>query len=183
MYLAVIEPIILYAASARSPASKKLSVQRRLSAVQRGYAQKICRSYRTSSLKSALILAGLLPLDLRIQEAVNVYEAKQGKSIDPDTLRGHNMSGLQIFTDRSRVEGKVGAALSCWHDKEEICSKKYKVEFYCTAFQAEMFALYKATKMILTNRSRNASVVSQRFDIVTGTLKGPRNSPHPCFPN
>lgn len=194
MYMAVIEPIILYAASSWAPASKKITVQKRLNAVQRGFAQKICRSYRTVSLNAALIISGLLPLDLRIQEAASIYEAKRGKPQDflggrqvekktsylraphpsaaveidfkclenanPDTLADHNVSGLLIFTDGSKIEGKVGAALSCWRENMEIRTKKYKLEPFCTVFQAEMYALYQATEIILEGPEDSANVFS-----------------------
>ncbi|CAK1595525.1 unnamed protein product [Parnassius mnemosyne] len=79
MYTAVVEPVILYAASAWAPAAKKLGVRKQLNTVQRGFAQKIIKSYRTVSLHSALALSGLLPLDLRVQEAASLFEARRGK--------------------------------------------------------------------------------------------------------
>lgn len=45
---------------------------------QRGFAQKIARTYRTASLSAATLLAGLLPLDLRIKESATIYEIKRG---------------------------------------------------------------------------------------------------------
>ncbi|KAL0861194.1 hypothetical protein ABMA27_009674 [Loxostege sticticalis] len=69
IYVAVVEPVIMYAASAWAPAAKKL-----------GFAQKMVKAYRTVSLNSALLLAGILPLDLRIQEAAALYEVKRGYS-------------------------------------------------------------------------------------------------------
>ncbi|GBP31133.1 hypothetical protein EVAR_77430_1 [Eumeta japonica] len=48
----------------------------------KGFAIKISRAYRTVSLTSAMILAGLLPLDLRIREAEALYKAKKGLSMD-----------------------------------------------------------------------------------------------------
>ncbi|KAL0879138.1 hypothetical protein ABMA27_002934 [Loxostege sticticalis] len=74
------EPVIMYAASAWAPAASKLGVRKELDTVQRGFAQKLVKAYRTVSLNSALLLAGLLPLDLRIQEAAALYEVKRGYS-------------------------------------------------------------------------------------------------------
>lgn len=82
IYVAVIEPIVLYAASAWHQAAKKLMVRKQLDSIQRGFAQKICKAYRTVSLTSALILSGTLPLDLRIHEAATLYEVKRGYSED-----------------------------------------------------------------------------------------------------
>ncbi|CAK1602630.1 unnamed protein product [Parnassius mnemosyne] len=69
IYLATVEPIILYAASVWAQAAKKLGIIKQLAVVQRGIAQKLCKAYRTVSLNSALVLAGILPLDLRVPHA------------------------------------------------------------------------------------------------------------------
>lgn len=78
IYTAAVEPVILYAASVWAPAAEKIGIQNTLGALQRGFAQKICGAYRTVSLNSALLLSGLLPLDLRISEAASLYEIKRG---------------------------------------------------------------------------------------------------------
>lgn len=78
MYTAIVEPTIMYAASVWYRAARKQNAQKILNQVQRAFAQKISKSYRIVSLHSALILAGILPLDLRIQEAAKLYEAKRG---------------------------------------------------------------------------------------------------------
>lgn len=195
IYVAVIEPIIMYAASVWAPAAKKLTIRKQLDTVQRGFAQKICRSYRTVSLSASLILARLIPLDLRIQEVAALYEAKRGKPLDqvigdrelearvsflkaphpetaieidfqclenlqPDTLKEYDIKGPMIFTDGSKIEGKVGAALSWWKEEREIKSSKFKLEDFCTVFQAEMFALHQATSQILKSKEKFVNILS-----------------------
>ncbi|XP_063834856.1 uncharacterized protein LOC135084043 [Ostrinia nubilalis] len=181
IYVATVEPIIMYAAAAWAPASKKLGVQKLLSAVQRGFAQKLCKSYRTVSLHSALALAGILPLDLRIQEAAALYEARRGSPLpvlgdretesavrfseaphpaehmslefislaDQQLVNQHNVQAVRIFTDGSKIEGKVGAALSWWNNETEIRNLKLGLSAYCTVYQAELLAIWKATSEIL----------------------------------
>ncbi|GBP54533.1 hypothetical protein EVAR_43405_1 [Eumeta japonica] len=67
-YVAVIEPIVLYAASAWSLTEVFLMNRKRQETLQRGFAQKICKSYRTISLNgiSALVLSGLLCHSIQI---------------------------------------------------------------------------------------------------------------------
>ncbi|XP_047997724.1 uncharacterized protein LOC125235264 [Leguminivora glycinivorella] len=178
IYTAVIEPIIMYAASAWAPAAKKLCIRNHLNAVQRSFAQKICKAYRTVSLNSALLLSGLLPLDLRIQEAAKIFEAKRGipqpligdrelelkashtaaphpaesKSFSyecEDQETEEDSHDVRLFTDGSKIQNKVGASLSCWNNGVEIKAHKYKLESYCTVFQAEMYAVLKATEFVL----------------------------------
>ncbi|XP_049869337.1 uncharacterized protein LOC126369089 [Pectinophora gossypiella] len=194
IYMAVIEPTILYAASVWAAAAAKITVQKQLNAIQRGFAQKICRGYRTVSLNAALIIAGILPLDLRVQEAAKLYEAKRGRPLehldggyladreieekecflkvmhpaseediefqclentDPQTLEEYHITGSMIFTDGSKIGGKVGAALSRWLGGREVEHKKFKLEPYCSVFQAELFALWRAVEMASAHEVTN----------------------------
>lgn len=181
IYTAVVEPVILYAAIAWAPSARKIGTQKALNAVQRGFAQKLCKSYRTVSLNSALVLAGILPLDLRIQEAAALYEARRGSSRlvlgDRETERvvgfaeiphpalhveltfeslttqaqvdNSNGQAVKIYTDGSKLEGKVGAALSIWDGETETKAIKLSLAAYCTVYQAEILAICRATEEAL----------------------------------
>ncbi|XP_063835567.1 uncharacterized protein LOC135084759 [Ostrinia nubilalis] len=192
IYIATVEPIIMYAAAAWAPASEKLGVRKLLSTVQRGFAQKLCKSYRTVSLHSALALAGILPLDLRIQEAAALYKARRGSPppalgdretesvirfsealhpaehidlefmslVDQQRVEQHNMQAVRIFTDGSKIEGKVGAALSVWNNEAETSSLKLALSAYCSVYQAELLAICKASGMILRRGEDSYGVYS-----------------------
>ncbi|XP_050553864.1 uncharacterized protein LOC126911310 [Spodoptera frugiperda] len=82
IYVAVIEPIVLYAANVWAPVTELELIKKQLNALQRGFAQKICRAYRTVSLTSATVLSGTIPLDLRVQESASLYRTKRGFSHD-----------------------------------------------------------------------------------------------------
>ncbi|GBP57381.1 hypothetical protein EVAR_27412_1 [Eumeta japonica] len=75
------EPIVLYASCAWAPATGKFVVRKMLDVVQRSVALKACRAHHTVSLRSALILSRLLPLDIRVKEAAWLYEVKRGKDL------------------------------------------------------------------------------------------------------
>lgn len=192
IYSATVEPIIMYAASAWAPAASKLGVRKLLDSVQRGFAQKLCKSYRTVSLHSALTLAGILPLDLRIQEAAALYETKRGSPLpelgdretessvgfaetphpathiaiaferlsDQSLVDRHNVQEVRIFTDGSKIEGKVGAALSVWKGESEVRNQKFCLSAYCTVYQAELLAICKATGGILKGREKSYGLYS-----------------------
>ncbi|CAK1594233.1 unnamed protein product [Parnassius mnemosyne] len=98
IYVSVVEPIVLYAASVWASASQKISIQKHLNTLQRGFAQKICKAYRTVSLNSALILTGLLPLDIRLREAARLYEAKRGKPQE-DILGDRKVEVKELFIE------------------------------------------------------------------------------------
>ncbi|XP_052741604.1 uncharacterized protein LOC128198763 [Bicyclus anynana] len=186
IYVAVIEPIVLYAGSVWYPATELQMIRDLLNGLQRGYAQKICKAYRTVSLTSALVLSGLLPLDIRVQEAAQLYLAKKGKSkdflppgremeqwvhyldqphpstltetnyeiletLDEETINSHHVTGPIIYTDGSKIDGKVGAALTWWENGAETKFQQFKLDPACTVFQAELYALHKA--VLLAKRS------------------------------
>ncbi|KAJ2946800.1 hypothetical protein O0L34_g12863 [Tuta absoluta] len=194
IYVAVVEPIILYAASVWAEASDRIGIQKHLNVVQRGFAQKICKAYRTTSLNAALVLSGLLPLDLRIKENAKLYEAKRGKpqeilgdrkveektcylkalhparetdvsfthleDMEPHTIANNRIEGPSIYTDGSKIDGKVGAALTLWQNGAEVKMKKYKLEPFCTVYQAEMYALHQAIDMASEIEGNTVNILS-----------------------
>ncbi|CAH2106387.1 unnamed protein product [Euphydryas editha] len=195
IYVAVIEPIVLYAASAWSPAAEKLSIRKQLDSLQRGFAQKICKAYRTVSLTSALVLSGLLPLDLRIREAAMLYKTKKGhcvdflppgrelerrvgpmqnphpsllitteyerlESLNPQILEEHHIDGPLIYTDGSKIEGKVGAALTWWDQGREVRHSTFRLESHNTVFQSEMYALFRAVDMARQSKEGSINILS-----------------------
>ncbi|XP_045505008.1 uncharacterized protein LOC123701548 [Colias croceus] len=193
IYIAVIEPTILYASAAWAPTAEKMGVQKRLNTVQRGFAQKICRAYRTVSLNSAMLLAGILPLDLRILEASRLYEIGRGVS-HPAVLRDREVERMapaiedphpaeqvelgfglvdedtyadvvdshvhRVYTDGSKIEGRVGAALSVWKGEAETKAVKLALPPYCTVYQAELLALKRAVDIACKSGAAKVGVFS-----------------------
>nr|XP_013189923.1 unnamed protein product [Amyelois transitella] len=187
IYTASVEPIILYAASAWAPAAEKIGAQKQLNAVQRGFAQKIYRAYRTVSLNSALVLSGLLPLDLRIREAASLYKIKKGAPLpelpgreierpapameaphpaehidldfvcleDQGQVDSSSDFDVRIYTDGSKIDGRVGAALSIWKGQAETRSVKLSLPSYCSVYQAELLAICEAVRRILECRAES----------------------------
>ncbi|XP_073958603.1 uncharacterized protein [Choristoneura fumiferana] len=192
IYVATVEPIILYAASVWAPAVSKLCVMRQLATVQRGIAQKLCKAYRTVSLNAALVLAGILPLDLRVREAALLYEAKRGipqpilggwevermasaleaphpaerrelelvSLANREEVDANSNFAVRIFTDGSKIEGKVGAALSIWNGESETKTLKLALPSFCTVYQAELLALSRATGVILGQKAATFGIYS-----------------------
>ena len=209
IYAAAVEPVVLYAACAWSQAATKLGVRKQLNALQRGFAQKLCKAYRTVSLNSALLLAGILPLDLRIREVASLYEAKKGITseelrgmevermapaieaphpaeqiclefgslIDEDQYRRHSNFAIRIFTDGSKIEGRVGAALSVWKADAEIKALKFALPSFCTVYQAELLALCRAGDEALKSRECSFGIFSDSMAALQ-TVTNP-GSTHP----
>ncbi|CAK1546358.1 unnamed protein product [Leptosia nina] len=177
IYTAVLEPIILYASPAWGDAANKLSIINKLKQIQRKFAIKIIKAYKTVSYEASLTIAGLLPLDLKIKELVKLYKIKKGiendyKELEPETkvdfkTKPHpakeirlkfravttekeldKIEGIRIFTDGSKIEGKVGAAYVVIKNGKEITNKKLKLGNQCSVYQAELLAIIKALEAL-----------------------------------
>ncbi|CAH3818522.1 unnamed protein product [Pieris brassicae] len=74
----------MYASAVWAREVNKVCLRKKLENVQRNFAQKIARCYKTVSCGAATVLAGILPLDLRIKEAAALYEARTQRNVDPD---------------------------------------------------------------------------------------------------
>ncbi|KAJ0179384.1 hypothetical protein K1T71_005096 [Dendrolimus kikuchii] len=168
----------MYAASAWAPANAKLGVRKQVGVVQRGFAQKLCKAYRIVSLNASIVLAGILPLDIRIQKSKVLYETKRGvvlpvladKEVERRVAYVHKPHptehiiigavAVRIFTDRSKIDGKVGASLSVWDNDGETTNRRLKLSSYCTVYQAELCALCKATEEILASPNDSFGIYS-----------------------
>lgn len=208
IYTAVIEPIVTYGACAWDKATELTKNRKKLDALQRNFAQKVCKAYRTTSLTSTSILAGILPLDLRIQEVATLYRAKRGISSDflppgchleqkveykhlphpsthtsvefelledmsPQTQETLRIAGPQIYTDGSKMEGKVGAALTWWENGREALHELYSLDPTCTVFQSELYALHRAVLRARASSERLVNILSDSRSSLE-MLSGPK---------
>ncbi|GBP89128.1 hypothetical protein EVAR_67924_1 [Eumeta japonica] len=122
MYISVIAPIVLYASCAWAPATRKLGVRRMLDAsessglVIRGEARKgFGRHFCRPEARETRVYFGDLPYPAQVPGIG--YESVEDLEYQiTDRLA---VVGLQIYTDGSRIEGKVGAVLTEWRDGEE----------------------------------------------------------------
>lgn len=76
IYKHVIEPIVTYAAGIWGKVAIKKYVQRALLSMQRGFALKAIRAFRTVSTSAALALAQFVPLDLKVLEVHQIEQVK-----------------------------------------------------------------------------------------------------------
>ncbi|KOB75409.1 TRAS3 protein [Operophtera brumata] len=78
----------------------------------------------------------------------------------PETLEKHKIPGTHIYTDGSKIQGKVGAAYTCWTNGVETEKRKMKLEPFCTVYQAELYALYQATELLHRAKYMEVAVLS-----------------------
>ncbi|GBP45697.1 Retrovirus-related Pol polyprotein from type-1 retrotransposable element R1 [Eumeta japonica] len=73
---------------------------------------------------------------------------KNVEDLDPSLMDRLAIVGPHIYTDGSKIEGKLGAALTEWRDGVESRNFAYRLESFCTVFQAEMIALHRAIRRV-----------------------------------
>ncbi|GBP97546.1 hypothetical protein EVAR_68556_1 [Eumeta japonica] len=90
---------------------------------------------------------------------------------DSPTVDRLTVVGPQIYTDGSRIEGKVGAALTEWRDGEETLYSTLRLNPLCTVFQAEMVALQRAIRRVKNGKDGLVNIFSDSkssLEVLTG---------------
>ncbi|GBP37633.1 hypothetical protein EVAR_34670_1 [Eumeta japonica] len=85
---------------------------------------------------------GEFPQSARVPD----IELESIEDLDSQTMDCLAMVGPHIYTDISRIEGKVGAALMGWRDKEETWHLALSPDPFCTVFQAVTIALQRTRR-------------------------------------
>ncbi|CAG9135416.1 unnamed protein product [Plutella xylostella] len=180
LYIAIIEPTVLYAACVWAPIARCRYARTVLDRVTRAFAIRISKAHRTTSLTSAVLLARVFPLDLRAEEVYKLYEVKRGKpfiglpgrqpelrestfslphparrAILPfETIASEEeLSKIEndwpmVYTDGSKIEDKVGGAVTLWRNGNECKTNAFRLENYNSVFQAELVAISRALNLI-----------------------------------
>ncbi|XP_052754561.1 uncharacterized protein LOC128201476 [Galleria mellonella] len=67
----------------------------------------------------------------------------------------------RFFTDGSKIEGKVGGSVTCWLENKEVYFTSFRLEDFCSVFQAELAAILKAIeKMSKKPKLQAANILS-----------------------
>lgn len=67
---------------------------------------------------------------------------------------------IQIYTDGSRNNDKVGSAFVILHPNNTQLTKKFKLHECCSVFQAELLAIKKACEYIISKKFTNTIILS-----------------------
>ena len=178
IYSAAFEPSITYCSSVWAKSLTKQNIKK-LKSIQRLFAIKIIRSYRTISYESAVTIAGLTPIDLKIIEKNNLNQIKKQFSgevlglncklmerkvkiralphpaLQPNiTYLDNENNGLtfdyEVFTDGSKSDTSVGSSFCILKDGIEQTFGVYRIGPLCSVFQSELIAIKKSIEEIKT---------------------------------
>ncbi|GBP97434.1 hypothetical protein EVAR_61140_1 [Eumeta japonica] len=105
------------------------------------------------------------------REVAWLYESVE--DLDPQTVDRLAVVGPRIFTDGSRIEGKVGAALTEWRDGRETWYSTLRLDPFCTVFQAEMVALQRAIRRVKNGKDGLVNIFSDSRSSLE-VLAGPK---------
>ena len=143
----------------------KVSYKLKLERLQRLINIRIAKAYRTVSNEALCILTVLTPIAIKIDEASQFYQLTKGSTkeealVDRDmevkywhhpaetiSLLVENnevTSTVQIFTDGSKSEQRVGAGVAILRSGNHIKSIKYRLNKRCTNNQGEQLAIVRA---------------------------------------
>lgn len=128
------EAIMLYGAEVWAEALKLEKYRRRMEAVQRRGALRICSAYRTVSGSAAQIIAGVIPIDLLADERQRVYKRRgeNAPRIVKKEERERTLNTWQTRWDqepKGRWTAKLISDIRAWMER-----KHGEVGYYLTQF-------------------------------------------------
>ncbi|GBL92589.1 hypothetical protein AVEN_215147-1 [Araneus ventricosus] len=70
------------------------------------------------------------------------------------------MKGLMIFTDGSKIDGKVGCAFVVFYNKTELDYRKFRLNESSTVFMAEVIAIQQVVQYVRANDLGQVNIIS-----------------------
>ena len=71
-----------------------------------------------------------------------------------------SLTTTSIFTDGSKLDGKVGSAFVVFENDVNVTSERQKLADVCTVFQAEMAAISSALDYVATTTTTDVTIFS-----------------------
>ncbi|GBN84304.1 hypothetical protein AVEN_250280-1 [Araneus ventricosus] len=70
------------------------------------------------------------------------------------------MKGMMIFTDGSKMDGRVGCAFVIFYNERELDYRKFRLNESSTVFTAEVIAIQQAIQYIRANDLGEVNIIS-----------------------
>ena len=152
-------------------------MQDRLNSAQRLALVAITHCFRTTSTVALQVLAGCLPLDLQVELEFNMiqlhcfpraatfgntkivpdevqfplskwtYHPAKAPAFDWDSGTPCN-AGIEVYTDGSRIDGRIGAGVAIYQDGLLQVEESYKLSPWASVYQAELVAIVKGLELL-----------------------------------
>jgi len=133
IYLGGIQPLIVYGAPVWSEAMRKENCKARLLRVQSLINIQMAKAYRTVSNEALCVLTGMMPIDMKIEEAAQLYQLTKGTANDKtqfdkdmevrywqhpaeasicSTDEKEENGSMHLYTDGSKTEKGIGSGIA-----------------------------------------------------------------------
>jgi len=185
IYMGAILPLLLYGAPVWKEVLYSSCYKGKLIRVQRLINIKIAKAYRTVSNEALYIVTGLIPINIKIEEAAKYYAitkdkgekydremdiknwkhpAKQITIIDAKEDSTHN---IQAYTDGSKSEAGVGSGIAVFTGGNLKTTLRHRINVRCTNNQAEQMAILKALEYIQQLNEDNKTALVYTYSRIT----------------
>ena len=137
---------------------------------------KVIKAYRTVSNEVLCILTGMTPIEIKIEEAPQIYQHTRGNTKGEEAQVDTHMEvkhwqylgetiariledidercPIQIFTDGGKTEKEVRAGIAIFKSGHHIKSPQFRLINRCTNKQAAQLAILTALKYTETLQTR-----------------------------
>ena len=149
IYTRAILPIILCGAPIWNDVMKRSCYKAKIVRIQRLINIKIAKAYRTVSNEALCVITGLMPINLKIEEATKLHEMTKAEGTMYDRamdirnwvhpskhitiIEGQekNTHSLQVYTDGSKNEESVGSGIAVVAGTNLITTQMYRLNGCC----------------------------------------------------
>lgn len=119
--------------------------------------------YRVKRGKPMSKLPGRL-LQVRAHPALLPHPAQRRRLAFGQITSSEDVRSIQderhcFYTDGSKIGGRVGAVITVWGGERKLLQNNFRLENFCTVFQAEIVAIYRATELAI-KRGTSAYILS-----------------------
>jgi len=170
-------PIILYGAPVWKDVIKRSCYKAKIVRIQRLINIRIAKAYRTVSNEALCIITGLMPIHIKIEEAVKLQEPTKAEGTRYDRAmeirhwihpskhititegQEKTTHTLQVYTDGSKGEDGVGSGIAVFAGPNLITTQMYRLNEHCTNNQAEQLAILKALECIQSRQEVGKTII------------------------
>ena len=200
IYKVAFEPILTYAASIWGEACSKKYIKEMLDAGQKTNLIKCLGAYRTSSLSALRALTKIPPLHLKIEQLKRKYKIIESETLKEDnsilekplpfremlhprewkhieyTIYQGNTNSMEqhimhYYTDESKSDKGTGAAfVTIKNNTELINTKRFYLNSQCSVYQAELFALAKATEDAIKHKRTKVALCTDSLSSIMSII-------------
>jgi ribonuclease HI len=196
IYEGALIPLLRYGAPVWDEAVLKERNLRMPQRTQRLINIKTAKAFRTISFEASCMMAGVQPLGIVIEENARMYEIKHNtgwyehecdtplplkewphptRQLNIPETSASILYSTKIYTDGSKIGGKVGAGVAIYVDQVLNKQCKYKLQNHCSNNQAEQIAILKSLDELPPILDHNARTVAIYTDSKV-TLDSLRNN-------